>query len=660
MNFDAKMQYPDAGYRQAVIFCILNYALYHIARRSVSVRISFILIVLLLLAASPGTGQQITQTDVRFRLAQSYARTGDYDSAIKILQDLLKANPGNIAVAEELRRDYIEVKRYTDAITLLQQQIALRPRDVNAVSQLAALYYLNSEEDKAYATWEGIIKANPKDMISYHMVGATMTQSRLFDRAIQVYLRGRTACGTPTLFINEVAYLYTITSRYAEATREYLLLLKSSPSQLGYVQTSLSTYTNRPEGLTAATAVVEDASHSAPADLPLARLLAWVYMEGKQYDKAYDVYKTIDKEAKANGLELQAFAERALREKSYTVAAKAFQEIIDRYPKTEHTAEVKFGYAQALEASEEEADTLHIFGSEQPFARGSTANGNPPALFAGAIQAYKQVLTEFPGTQLAARALLSVGIIQQQKTGDLQAARTSLEQLLSTYAMYAPVAIEGTLHLGDVYLALDMLDKAREKYRAISGRGIRTTAPQEEAAYRLAELYYYEARFDSAAAILHDLTANANSDVANDAIALQVLIQQHLQTEKPSLEAYAKASLLRRQRKWPDALSILESFPSKFPNSDLLDESLLAAGDIYTLLGRYTDALSAYDTLMVRYPQSIAVDQTMMKVGEVYQNGLKDRQKAITTYEKLLEQYPSSIYVAEARKRVRFLRGDAL
>ncbi len=646
----------DATYHHAAIFCIFTYALYHSANRSLSIRILFILLVLLLLAPPPGKGQQVTQTDVRFRLAQSYARSGDYDSAIKILQELLKAYPGNLTVAEELRRDYIEVKRYTDAINLLQQQIALRPRDVNSASQLAALYYLNSEEAKAYDTWEGIIKANPKDMISYHMVGATMTQSRLFDRAIQVYLRGRTACANPTLFINEVAYLYTITSRYAEATREYLLLLKSSPSQLGYVQTSLSTYTNRPEGLTAAASVVEDASHAAPADLPLARLLAWVYMEGKQYDKAYDVYKTIDRDAKANGLELQSFAERALREKSYTVAARAFQEIINHYPKSEHTAEVKFGYAQALEASEEEADTLHLFGLERPFTGGT----DPSSPFAGAIQAYTQVLTEFPGTQLAARALLNVGIIQQEKAGDLRAARASLEQLLSRYATFAPVAIEGTLHLGDVYLALDMLDKAREKYLAISGRGIRATAPQEEAAYRLAELYYFQARFDSALVILRDLTADVDSDVANDAIALQVLIQQHLQSEKPSLEAYAKANLLRRQRKWTDAISILESFPAKFPSSDLLDESLLAVGDIYTLTGRYTEALAAYDTLMARYPQSIAVDQTMMKVGEVYQNGLRDRQKAITTFEKLLEQYPSSIYVAEARKRVRFLRGDAL
>ncbi len=628
--------------------------------RSLSIRILFILFAFVLLAPLSSKGQQIPQTDVRFRLAQSYARAGDYDSAIKILQELLKANPNNYTIAEELRRDYVEVKRYQEAIALLQQQIAQRPRDVNAVSQLAAIYYLNSEEQKAYDTWEGIIKANPKDMISYHMVGATMTQSRLFDRAIQVYLRGRNACGNPTLFINEVAYLYTITSRYADATREYLLLLKSSPSQLAYVQTSLSTYTNRPEGLTAATAVVEDAAHSASSDLALARLLAWVYMEGKQYDKAYDVYKTIDRDAKANGRELQTFAERALREKSYSVAAKAFEEIIDRYPNTDHAAEVKFGYALSLEASEEELDTLHIFGSDRPFAGAKSSAGDPAALFAGALQAYRRVLTEYPGTELAARALLRIGIIQQEKIADLQSARTSLEQLLSRYATFAQVTVEGTLHLGDVYLTLGMMDEARQRFLGVAGRGIRTTAPQEEAAYRLAELYYYEAQFDSALAVLRDLTANPASDVANDAIALQVLIQQHLQSDKPSLTAYAKAGLLRHQRKWPDALSILQSFPEKFPTSDLLDESLLAEGDIYTLLSRYTDALSAYDTLMVRYPQSIAVDQTMMKVGEVYQNGLHDSQKAIATYEKLLEQFPSSIYVAEARKRVRLLRGDAL
>jgi tetratricopeptide (TPR) repeat protein len=611
-------------------------------------------------AASLLHAQQQEPTDLRFRLAQSYERSGEYQAAIKIYNELLKKDPTNPLITDALSHDYMELKMYDEAIAIVQRQLQTNPSDVNLHCQLASIYYLNSNEPKATGEWERAIALNPKQPSTYTQVARSISQNRLFDRAIDVYRRGRKACGDTNLFTQELAYLYSTISKYEDATREYVGLVKHDPLQTGYVQTQIGGYTNHPEGLAAATRVIEEASKSSSDDLHLMHMLAWIYMEGKHYDRAYDVYKTIDGKSNAAGHELQNFAQRALHENSFGVATAAFHEIMDRYPKFDRLADVMFGYAQAIEASDTERDTLRLFGHDHPFTGKGSDREDISVIYSNAIDAYDRVIKEFPATENAARSVLRIAILQQEKLDDLNNARRSLESLIQTYSMFPQVIIEGSLRLGDVYLLLDMTGKASAQYKTIAGRGLRTNPVQDEAAMKLAELEYFQTDFDTALAMLDGLTRNPNSDVANDAIGLQMFIQQNLQSDRPVLQIYARADLFRRQRKFLDALSLYQSIVQTYPKSGLVDEAAMSIGDVYTLLGRYTDAVASFTRVMTDYPESISLDQALMKIGQIYQEGIKDPVKAIAAYQKLLEQFPSSIYVSEARKRIRELRGDTI
>ncbi len=604
--------------------------------------------------------QQRENNDLRFRLAQSYDRSGDFQAAIKIYKDLLTKDPLNTVILNALRQDYVQLKMYDSAMVILQGQLKRNPADVSLHCELASMYYLNSSETKAVEEWDRAIAVSPKQAVTYQAVAGSMTQNRLFDRAIDVYLRARKATSTPKLFTGELAYLYSITSKYEDATREYLSFLGQDPLQTGYVQTQIGSYTSHPEGLAAATRVIEDTAKSSSNNLPVLRVLAWVYMEGKHYDRAYDVSKAIDEKANAAGHELASFAQRALHDKSFTVAATAFRDVMDHYPKFDRLAEVKFGYAQSLEASDEEQDTLRLFGRDHPFTDDQHSHEREASMYAAAVNAYEQVVKEFPATENAARSALRIAILEQEKYFDLAAARQSLEQLVRAYAKFPQVMMEGALRLGDIDVLLGRLDDAGTEYRTLAGKGLRINPIQDRAALRLGELQYFRENFDSALTILGDLGRNANSDVANDAIGLQAFIQESLQGDKPALKVYAHADLLRRQKKFLDALSAYQSIIQSFPKSSLVDEATMSIGDIYTLLGRYPEALTSYQRLMTDYPESITLDQALMKIGEVYQNGLKDSAKAIASYQTLLEKFPLSIYVSEARKSIRELRGDAI
>ena len=628
--------------------------LHLIARRFLFV--TFILPVFVLVVPA----QQSAPDEFRIRLAQSYERSGDFEAAVKILVDLLRKNPLNPSVSAELRHDFLQLKKYPEAIDLIQQQLKRTPSDMNLLSELGSIYYLNSEESTAVATWERVIALKPKESIPYYIVGGAMTESHLYDRAIGIYVRGRAAVNDPQIFISELANCYTVAAHYDEATREYLSLLKQNPSQLAYVQFSIATYTNYPDGLVAATKTIEEAAAAAKTDINLQRLLAWIYMEGKHYDRAHDVYKTIDERTAAEGRELFSFAERSLHDRSYEIAAMTYREIAEHYPSFDKIPEVKFGYARASEGTAGDADSLHLFGFILPSPLTEQGTSERTETILTAIAAYQQVADAYPKTDVGAMSLLRIGILKQDILSDITGARASFEKLLQLAVPVPAVMQEAGFRLGDVYLALGDADRAGAQFSKIAGRGFRTGGFQEQAAFRLAELQYFQTHFDSTLSLLRELTKNSASDIANEALILQFFIQQHLQNDKPALTEFARGDLLRRQQKYSEALTIYQAIPKSFPKSEMLDDALSRSGDVLTLMKKYPDAAAMFEQLAAEYPESISLDKTLMKTGQVYQVGLKDSAKAIAAYEQLLTRFPSSIYTGEARKRIRILRGDSI
>jgi TolA-binding protein len=337
---------------------------------------------------------------------------------------------------------------------------------------------------------------------------------------------------------------------------------------------------------------------------------------------------------------------------------RAFGKVISTYPKFDPAPQLKFGYAQALEGAGDAGDTLNIFRGSNPFARRSEA-GTAEARGA-IIAAYTAVTKDFPSDEAAALSFLRIAAIMEEKLGDLENARIALETVVKKYSQFPGAYTEATLRLGDVFIALGRLEDAAAAFKRVAGTGPAISPQQERAALRLAELDYFQGKFQEAQAKLKSLTTNPASDATNDALGLQIFIQENLQSAPPALADYARADLLARQQKLSESLDRFQALLTAYPKSDLVDETLISIGDLYTRMGRYADADSAYTRLIDNYPESIVLDRTMMKLGEVYEFGAKDIPKAIAAYQRLLEKFPNSIYVSEARKRVRALRGDTI
>jgi len=605
----------------------------------------FVLILTLhcILALPPLAEAQNAPTDVRLRLAQSYEKSEDFEAAVRVYNELFAADSSNFTLLESLKRCHLKLKRYDEVISLIEYGLKLNPRDLGAYAQLGNAWFLKGDEQKALAGWDRAIAVAPEDETTYRVVGSSMIQVRQFERAADVYKTARKNLGRPTAFAQDIAYLYGVMQRYRDATAEYIVLLRETPSQLNYVQGRIASFTGSDTGRKEATAVTLEAVKAEPRNVELRRLHAWLSMEAKDYDAAFETYRQIDELTASQGRELFIFAERALNEKSYSAASRAYSTVIERNPNLREMPRVRLGLARSLEG---------IAGSP----KGSDTSA--AARYAEAIGMYGKIVFDYPNTDVAAQALFRLALIRKDRLSDASGAKELLEKIAGEYKIFQPVSTEAKLALGEVYVELDDLDRAAAVFTEVAGPPPFGGPDREKAALRLAELRFYREDYQGALDILADLMKNAVSDAANDAIPLQMLIAEFRKENPAGLKVCASARLLRAQRRNADALTLLEGAMKADTASPLTDRFAYMRGEILAGMKRDADAIAAFTIIIDRFPDSLLRDRAMFAAAGLYEGAKEGKMQAIGLYERLLEKYPNSIHANAARKRIRELRGD--
>lgn len=600
------------------------------------------------------------QVDVvaKLRLAQSFEQAGEWDRAATMYESLLEASPKNFVVLEGLRRAYTELKQYDKAVALVRRQLHGNPADENLLSILGGLYDLAGEPQVADSIWHVVIRKDVKNPNLYRLIAAQLIDHRQYDKAIAMYLEGREAAKNQNLYMEELASLYGALHQYESATHEFVKILRTNPQQVTYIQSRLSSFTGREEGRLPALTVIRAEVARFPDEVSLHSVLGWLYMEGRQFDAALDQYRIIDRLTKANGIEMFQFAQRAAQEHANLAAAKAFREVVDGKGSQSILAFARFGYARAIEELSVENDTIaRIAGQAPPSVGRETAISETQPTFQGALALYESLINDQPNSETAMQALYRIGTIRYTRFFDLNGAAAAFDRI-RTMPFNSNLTYESTLSLAEVQTARNDLRKAREEY----GRLVKGSPDQyrDRINFRMAELDYFEAQFDSASALLQRISGNASNDLTNDALQLLYFIQENRGAGQAALTEFAAADLLVRQRKYSEALARFQSVALHYPSTSLVDDATMRSGEMELLLNRVDAALAIFRKVVNDMPSSILRDQAQMRIGEVYENRMKNKQKAIEAYEEVLANFPTSLFVEEARKRIRLLRGDTI
>jgi len=611
------------------------------------------LIGLVLFASQSGLAQ-VDDMQLKFRLAQSFEQAGDWERATSIYEPLYAADPQNYMLFDGLRRCYVQLKEYDRAMKLVNDRLLLNPQDPVLLSSLGGLYYQKGEKSSADSIWSLAVSTQPGNANLYRLVASQMMEMRLYEEAISIYQKARTVSGQPLLFADEIAVLYGALMQYGNATREYIGILLANPQQLSYVQSRLSGFVFRPEGLEEVLGATSEVATRHSESVPLKTLLAWLYMEKKEFAAAYEEYRAIDRLTRANGQEIFNFAQRASQEQVFSIAARAFREFIDRYPANELFPYARFGYLRALE----ETGKVSAAIPQEPRGKSQTARAAESQSEAATLIAqYEAIIRDYPNTEVAAQALYRVGVIRHDRLFELDMARDAFERVRSL--PYSPsLATEATIRIAEVFVQKNMLADARREYEGLRQAPLENL--RDNVSYQIGRLQYYQGEFDSARATLQPLSANPNKDLANDALHLLYFVQENQSPSVAGLKEYARADLLVRQQKYAEALELFNHVTKQYPMALLRDDALMQIGELLTILGRLDDAITTYQSVADDHTESILRDKALMALGQIFELQKRDPQRAIGAYEQILVKFPSSVHVEEARQRIRALRGDSL
>lgn len=607
-----------------------------------------LLISIALLSFSAASFSQTVDEQNKLQIAQALEQAGEFGKALDFYKQLYASDPGNVLYFDGLRRAYMNLKEYDSASTLIRERLTADPKNVSLYCELGDAYFKSGKQDSAMESWNKAIEVAPKNSGTYQAVASIMAQNRLFEKAVDVYRRGEKRTSYKSGFIIEISRLYFYMMNYRESLREMLKLLSTNDKSIAisYIQNEIGSYNTSKQAVIQFTQEMNEQVAKSPENIYYKRILAFLYMEQKEYKSAYGIYEWLDEHTGSKGIELLSFAERAYGDGAYAVAANAYSEV-SRLSKVEPVvSQAIMGYANSLRRLGE----AFYSDDDRPCASDDSLQD-----LNSALAAYAQIIANYPKSEYFGQAVLNSIDIRMNYFHDTKAA----ERLFSQYGSLAPeYAYAEALARMDLYMMEGRFNDAlSSSLRLISADSSERPTLQvdmnvlSQLRFEAARALYYLGNFDSASYYLNEIIANPMSDAANEAIQLSDLIQNN-KGNPQALKAFAAADAMEIEGRLPEAALQLEEILKSYPQMPLDANARFQLATAYCTMGNVKEALKSY-SMLAADSTGIFADRAQLRIGKIYEVTLHDSSRAVTEYENFLARFPNSIYQDEVRDTLR-------
>jgi len=577
----------------------------------------------------------------RYKLAQGYEEGGDLKNASRVYKELYDRDPQSNVYYEGVYRTYMGLLLYPELLPIVEERARRFGSDVELRSQYADILYRNHRRDDAEREWHAAIALRPGDEFTYAVVAQSQIDNRLYDLAAETYRIARASLNAPGVFSGQLAQVYGMLGRYAEASNEYLTLLGRDGASLDAVMGLMGSFTTNPKGADAAIAATLERLAARPDYQPYLDLLAWLYTERGNDAGAFDATKQLDALRGGRGTAIYAFADRALREGRYDAAITAFEYFQKTYGKDNPLyGNAMVGYAGAL--------------AGRYRAGSGRSRGDAESL----VERYGSIAEQNDGSPAAADALMQMARLQAEELDAPDDAIATIARLRAKYPSFAGLR-EASILQGDLYLRAGDAGRADALYAEVAAGGPDDDRYAELGALRRGELAFYAGKFTEADAIFGTLSGNAASEVANDALGYHFLLQENIGKNDSALAHYAAGMLLLVQHRWSDAIGEMERVVALDREESLADDALFAKARAQESLDDPSAAVATLLGVVERYSDGTVADRALFHAAEIAEGALGDKGKGAELYARLLAEYPTSTYVARARERARALRGGS-
>ncbi|MBK8489564.1 MAG: tetratricopeptide repeat protein [Saprospirales bacterium] len=575
------------------------------------------------------------------RLAQQYYQNGEYEKASVLFERLYHGNEAQDFYFDRYVECLLSLEQYEEAEKSIKREMKKYPNRLSFHVALGNLYERQLRIDEANAEFERAVKTLPPDRGIIINLAQSFVQLAKYDLAIATYEKGSKLLQDDGSFSYNLGDLYRRQGDSPRMVESYLNSLRDNPGRLVSLQTIFQRYFSN-EDFEELQAQLYSRIQEDAESIQYIELLAWVFIQRKDYPNALRQIKALDRRLKENGYRVFQFAETVANDKDYDVAIDAYSYIItEKGPTTPIYIESK---RQLLRCKREKLVQDYTYTQED---------------LLGLEKEYLLFLDEFGRNRNTAPIILELSELQAYYLNDMDKAILLLQEMIDMPGIQKAVQAQGKLALADYYLIKGERWDATLLYSQVD-KAFEDDVLGHEARFRNAKLSYYFGDFEWAQAQFEVLKASTSKLIANDALDLSVFIMDNLGLDSTatSLSLYAEADLLIFQNRFDEAFEKLDSLLSQFPDHSLEDDVLYAKAKVYKKKHDYAAAAVLLQEIVDEHGDEIRADNALFELASLYEQFLGDTEKAKELYEKLFLDYSNSTFAVEARKRFRKLRGD--
>ena len=378
-----------------------------------------------------------------------------------------------------------------------------------------------------------------------------------------------------------------------------------------------------------------------PENAQLIELLAWIYIQKKDFVNAMRQLKALDIKLGNNYSRVYSLALTAYNEGQYDVAISGFDYIMEKGQANPYFYEAARYKMKSL------VDKSIVKAEISPENRTLIDKG------------YTDLINAYSETGRTIYLVYDYAEFLMLYHHDLDKAIAILQGVVDKKNNNPPTLAEIKIRLADYLLIKGERWDASLLYSQVD-KDFKEGSIGQEARFKNARLSYFVGDLDWAQAQFDALKTATTRMISNDAIDLSVFIQENMGMDSTfaALKEYAVTELLIYQNKLPQALVQLDSLLAQYPNNALDDDVLYAKAHIYVKMKEYDKAITCYEKIFTDYKEEIRADNAMYELAQLYDHILDNKEKAKNLYERLFNEYSDSVFSYDARQRFRTLRGD--
>ena len=569
------------------------------------------------------------------QLASQYFRNGEYEKAASLYKTLQEKNPYNTIYLDALIDCYQQLEKFEEVNQIVTKQLKSYPNQEYLYVELGYNEQLQNLQEKAIPYYEKAILAIEKSPNMGYLIGKTFQDNYLLDYALLAFKKVMEL--NPNMDYNfQIALIYGEKGEIENMFNTYLDLIETNESYESIAKNYIGKFItddaeNEPNVLLKR--LLLKRSQNNPYN-SWNELLSWLFIQQKEYDKAFIQEKALHKRNSENINGIVNLGKITFENNDYESTKNCFDYVLENAVNLETELIAKLYLLEVAIKTNASTDAIET--------------------------QFQQLFNQY-GKNIATLNIQSIyaEFLAFKKNEPEQAISVLKEALKLPVNEFQKGYLK--IKLADILVFDNKFSSALIYYTQVQN-DLKNHTVGQTARFKIAQTSYFKGDFEWAQSQLKVLKNSTSQLISNDALALNLLITDNVVKDslKMALKKYAVADLLSFQNKNKQAIDTLTLVLNHYKGHPIEDEALFKQAQLFEKTNQFTNAENNYLQIISLNKNDILADDAHYYLAELYLNKLNSVEKAKEYYQKIIFEYPSSIYVVDARKKFRKLRGDGI